>query len=146
MICIKVEYGLYESRFCSLVVECSVHHRMVVGSHPVEGFLRREFHCLAVKVSADPSTGPGFDPRQEYLLMKEIGKILSQSTFGSPDKTLATSSRGMMCMLYMYCERAVQKRQDVCAVHRRTASLQYDGVLYIQDGTCCTYKTTSRQM
>ena len=47
-------------------------------------------------------------------------------------------------MLYMYCERAVQNRQDDCAVHRRTASLQYDGVLYIQDGTCCTYKTTSR--
>jgi hypothetical protein len=35
-------------------------------------------------------------------------------------------------MLYMYCERAVQNRQDVCAVHRRTASLQYDYVLYIE--------------
>ena len=64
--------------------------------------------------------------------MKEIGKILRQSTFGSPDENLSTSSRGITRMLYMYCERAVQNRQDVCAVHRRTASLQYEYVLYIE--------------
>ena len=81
---------------------------------------------------ASLTNGPGFDPRQECLLTKEIGRILSQSTFGSPDENLSTASRGIMCMLYMYCERAVQNRQDVCAVHRRTASLQYDYVLYIE--------------
>ena len=119
------------TRFCSLVVECSLLCREVGGSIPTAIILRCEFHCLAVKVSAVPSTGPGFDPRSECVLIKDIGRILSQSTFGSLDENLSTSSRGIMCMLYMYCEHAVQNRQDVCAVHRHTASLQYDYVLYI---------------
>ena len=76
--------------------------------------------------------GPGFDPRQECLYTEDTGRIIDRSTFGSLDGNLSTSSRGIMCMLYMYCERAVQNRQDVCAVHRRTASLQYDYVLYIE--------------
>ena len=131
MICIKVEYGLYETRFCSLVVECSLVKHATRGSIPVVIILRYEFHCLVVKVSAFTSAGLGFDPRPECLLIKDIGRILGQSTFGNPDENLSTSSRGIMCVLYMYCERAVQKRQDVGAVHRRTASLQYKYVLYI---------------
>ena len=119
------------TRVCSLVVECSLLCREVGGSIPTAIILRCEFHCLAVKVSAVPSTGPGFDPRSECVLIKDIGRILSQSTFGSLDENLSTSSRGIMGMLYMYCEHAVQNRQDVCAVHRHTASLQYDYVLYI---------------
>ena len=90
-----------------------------------------EFYGVVVQAFAVILLGPGFEPWQECLCTEETGRIIDRSTFGSLDGNLSTSSRGIMCMLYMYCERAVQNRQDVCAVHRRTASLQYDYVLCI---------------
>ena len=102
MICIKVEYGLYETRFCSLVVECSILKQGDPGSIPVGITLKYEFHCLVVKVSAFTSTGPGFDPRLECLYTEDTERIIDQSTFGRLDKDLSTSSRGISSLLYMY--------------------------------------------
>ena len=98
---------------------------------PVAIILTYEFYGVVVQASAVIFFSPEFDPRQDCLYTEDTGRIIDRSTFGSLDGNLSTSSRGIMCMLYMYCERAVQNRQDVCAVHRRTASLQYDYVLYI---------------
>ena len=119
------------NRWRSLVVE-----RQPVAtdprSIPVAIIFIYEFCGVVVQARAVILLGPGFDPRQECLYTEDTGRIIDRSTFGSLDGNLSTSSRGIMCMLYMYCERAVQNRQDVCAVHRRTASLQYNLVLYIQ--------------
>ena len=91
-----------KTRFCSLVVECSLHYRVVVGSIPTAIILRYEFYCLVVKVSAFTSTGSGFDPRLECLYTEDTERIIDQSTFGRLDKDLSTSSRGISSLLYMY--------------------------------------------
>ena len=103
MICIKVEYGLYETRFriCSLVVECSILKQGDPGSIPVGITLKYEFHCLVVMFRVTP-TGPWFDPRLECLYTEDTERIIDQSTFGRLDKDLSTSSRGISSLLYMY--------------------------------------------
>ena len=134
MICQSTMYTLGE-HISKPSGRASAFSRKAPGSIPDASILRYEFYAiygLVVEASACIALGNGLKPRQEGLHTRDIGRILGQSTFGSLDGILSTSSKGKMSMLYMYCERAVQNRQDVCAVRRRTASLQYNLVLYIQ--------------
>ena len=101
------------------------------GSIPDAVTLEYEFYCLVSNVFASLTNGPGFDPQQECLFMKEIGKILS--TFGHRDGRLSRSSRGMTYMLYiLHTVRTAYRVQSAGVIYC---------ILYVQHTACSRLAT-----
>ena len=69
-------------RFCSLVVECSLHYRMVVGSIPTTNILRCEFYGVTVKVSTFTSTDPGSILDGNICILELLEGSLTESQSG----------------------------------------------------------------